>query len=50
MNLTYGALKKMVEEALRESNCTAAGGATFKAGNGINYATPKAFKNKKKYE
>lgn len=43
--LTYGALRKMVREALMEANCTSSGGATFKSGEGMNYATPKAFKS-----
>lgn len=44
-NLTYGALKKMVQEAILEANCTSQGGATLKSGEGMNYATPKAFKS-----
>lgn len=36
-------LKKLVKELLDEANVTSSGGASFSPGEGMNYATPKAF-------
>lgn len=36
-------LKALVREELREANVTGAGGSSFSAGEGPQYATPKAF-------
>ena len=36
-------LKDLVRTALKEVNAVGSGGASFSAGDGMNYATPRAF-------
>jgi hypothetical protein len=40
-------LKEIIRKKLKEMNTTGNGGASFKAGTGENYATPKAFNKDK---
>ena len=40
-------LKEIIRKKLKEMNATGDGGASFKAGSGENYATPKAFNKDK---
>lgn len=41
--------RRLVREVLKEANATS-GGATFTAGEGENYSTPKAFRKRKKFK
>jgi hypothetical protein len=43
-------LKEIIRKRLKEMSATGMGGATFSAGQGMNYATPKAFKKTKSIE
>ena len=43
-------LKEIIRKRLKEMSATGMGGASFSAGQGMNYATPKAFKKTKSIE
>jgi hypothetical protein len=43
-------IKEIIRKKLREMSATSGGGASFSAGQGMNYATPKAFKKTKSIE
>jgi hypothetical protein len=43
-------IKEIIRKKLREMSATNMGGASFSAGQGMNYATPKAFKKTKNLE
>jgi len=43
-------LKEIIRKRLKEISATGMGGASFSAGQGMNYATPKAFKKTKSIE
>lgn len=43
-------LKEIIRKRLKEMSATNMGGASFSAGQGMNYATPKAFKKTKSIE
>lgn len=43
-------IKEIIRKKLREMSATGGGGASFSAGQGMNYATPKAFKKTKNLE
>jgi hypothetical protein len=43
-------IKEIIRKKLKEMSATSGGGASFSAGQGMNYATPKAFKKTKNLE
>ena len=43
-------IKEIIRKKLKEMSATGGGGASFSAGQGMNYATPKAFKKTKNLE
>ena len=43
-------IKEIIRKKLKEMSTTGGGGASFSAGQGMNYATPKAFKKTKNLE